>query len=62
MTKAELNELRPGDKVVYEAANRTTKGKITAVFRDSHYAVKWSDGTTDTCPITEEGDRHLKRG
>lgn len=61
MTRAEMNALRPGDKVIYRVSHTGTKGRIISVWRDSHITVCWeNEKSTDTMPIDDENAKHLQ--
>ena len=61
MTLAELNSLRPGDRIVYTVRDTQTRGRIISIWRDDTLVVEWSEGIKDTIPITEHESQYLHR-
>jgi hypothetical protein len=62
MTREEMNQLRPGDKVFYEAAKVRTLGTVKSVWRNSHLVIHWKgESGNDEIQITEKGEHCLKK-
>ncbi len=59
MNVAEMNSLRPQDRILFTVAKTTTKGTVLSVWRDDMLSVKWSDGTKDTLLIDNENAKML---
>lgn len=59
MTKEQMNQLRPGQSVVYTVSTTRTKGRVLSVWRDDVISVKWSDGSKDTLMIDDDTAKHL---
>jgi len=62
MTREELNQLRPGDKIIYTAAKQKSLGTVRSIWRDSHMQVRWSgDKQDDTIILGPNGDPYIRR-
>ena len=63
MTLAELNSLRPGDRVVYRVRDTETPGKVISIWRDDHVRIRWIDWdrSIDSIPINEQEAKYLER-
>jgi hypothetical protein len=61
MTKSEVNNLRPGDKVIWSFKTTTMKGRVKSVMRGGTIKIEWSDGALDEMPIDDFNSEHLEK-
>jgi len=61
MTRDEMNQLRPGDRIAYEVARTATRGRVVSVWRDDRVQVRWGDNSLDDLMIDDDTAKHLKK-